>query len=113
MKKLFFLSLMMMFFVTLFSPFVFGQEQARVGSAVVEKTEKSQSNIGMKAIAAAIAVGLSAIASGLAQARIGAAGAGALAEKPEVAGSIIILEAIPETMIILGFVIAVLIIFIL
>ena len=86
------------------------QEEAQ-GSAI-EKTEKS-SNAGLKAIAAAIAVGLSALASGLAQARIGAAGAGAIAEKPEVTGSIIILEAIPETMIILGFVVAVLIIFVL
>lgn len=82
------------------------------GTATVQKEEKSSST-GTKALAAAIAVGLSALASGLAQARIGAAGAGALAEKPEVVGSVIILEAIPETMIILGFVVAVLIIFVL
>ena len=46
------------------------------------------------------------IATGWAQSRIGAAGAGAIAEKPETAGSIIIIEAIPETLVILGFVIA-------
>ena len=53
-----------------------------------------------------IALGLSALATGWAQSRIGAAGAGTLAEKPELAATMIILVAIPETMVILGFVIA-------
>ncbi len=56
--------------------------------------------------AAALAMGLSALATGWAQSRIGAAGAGALAEKPELTATVIILVAIPETMVILGFVIA-------
>jgi len=56
--------------------------------------------------AAALAIGLSALATGWAQSRIGAAGAGALVEKPELTGTIIILLAIPETMVILGFVVA-------
>jgi V/A-type H+-transporting ATPase subunit K len=59
------------------------------------------------AVAAALAIGLSAIATAWAQSKIGAAGAGALAEKPELSGTIIILVAIPETMVILGFVVAV------
>lgn len=58
------------------------------------------------AFAAALAVGLGAIATAWAQSRIGAAGAGTLAEKPELTGTIIILLAIPETMVILGFVVA-------
>ncbi len=58
------------------------------------------------AFAAALAIGLSALATAWAQSKIGAAGAGALAEKPELTGTIIILLAIPETMVILGFVIA-------
>ena len=58
------------------------------------------------AFAAALALGLSALATGWAQSKIGAAGAGALAEKPELTATIIILVAIPETMVILGFVIA-------
>ena len=58
------------------------------------------------AFAAAIAVGLPAIATAWAQSRIGAAGAGTLAEKPGLTGVIIILVAIPETMVILGFVVA-------
>jgi V/A-type H+-transporting ATPase subunit K len=58
------------------------------------------------ALAAALSIGLSALATGWAQSKIGSAGAGALAEKPELTGTIIILLAIPETMVILGFVIA-------
>lgn len=63
------------------------------------------------AFAAALAIGLSALATAWAQSRIGAAGAGALAEKPEMSGTIIILLAIPETMVILGFVVAAVILF--
>lgn len=62
--------------------------------------------IGLIAISAAIAIGLSALATGLAQSRIGAAMAGAIAERPELVGSAIIMVAIPETMVILGLVIA-------
>jgi len=62
--------------------------------------------IGLIAISAAIAIGLSALATALAQSRIGAAMAGAIAERPELAGSAIIMVAIPETMVILGLVIA-------
>jgi V/A-type H+-transporting ATPase subunit K len=63
------------------------------------------------AFAAALAVGLTAIATAWAQSKIGAAGAGTLAEKPELTATIIILVAIPETMVILGFVVAAMILF--
>lgn len=65
------------------------------------------------AIGAGLAVGLTAIATAIAQSKIGAAGAGTIAEKPETVGSIILLVAIPETMIILGFVTAIVILFVL
>ena len=61
--------------------------------------------------AAALAIGLTAIATAWAQSKIGAAGAGSLAEKPELTGTIVILVAIPETMVILGFVLATMILF--
>lgn len=61
------------------------------------------------AVAAAIAIGVSALATAWVQSRIGSAGAGALAEKPEVRGAVIVMLAIPETLVILGFVVAVLI----
>jgi len=63
------------------------------------------------AFAAALAIGLSALATAWVQSKIGSAGAGALAEKPELGPTIIILVAIPETMVILGFVVAAMILF--
>jgi V/A-type H+-transporting ATPase subunit K len=63
------------------------------------------------AFAAALAIGLSALATAWAQSKIGSAGAGTLAEKPELSATIIILVAIPETMVILGFVVAAMILF--
>jgi len=53
-----------------------------------------------------LAVGLAALGSGYAQGRIGAAAIGAIAEKPEMTGRAILLVAIPETLVILGFAIA-------
>jgi V/A-type H+-transporting ATPase subunit K len=63
------------------------------------------------AFAAALAIGLPALATAWAQSKIGAAGAGTLAEKPELGATIIVLVAIPETMVILGFVVAAMILF--
>lgn len=62
--------------------------------------------IGLSAIGAGLAVGLAAIGTGIAQGRIGSAGVGVFAEKPETLGTIILLIAIPETMVILGFAVA-------
>ena len=61
---------------------------------------------GLIAIGAGLAVGLAAIGTGLAQGRIGSAGVGVVAEKRELLGSVILLIAIPETMVILGFAVA-------
>jgi V/A-type H+-transporting ATPase subunit K len=61
-------------------------------------------------VSAAIVLSVAALATAWAQSKIGTAGAAALAEKPELAGTIVILVAIPETMVILGFIVAVLII---
>lgn len=62
------------------------------------------------ALAAALVIAVPALATAWAQGRIGPAAAAALAEKPELGTTAIILIAIPETMIILGFVVAVLLI---
>ncbi len=59
--------------------------------------------------AAALAIAVSAVATAWAQSRIGAAVAATLAEKPELTATAVILVAIPETMVILGFVVAVVI----
>lgn len=62
---------------------------------------------GLIALAIALAVGLAALATAFAQAKIGSVAAGAIAEKPETSGTMIILVALPETMVILGFVVAI------
>jgi V/A-type H+/Na+-transporting ATPase subunit K len=61
-------------------------------------------------LSAALAVGIPALATAWAQSRIGPAAAASLAEKPELSTTMIVMLAIPETMAILGFVVAVLII---
>jgi V/A-type H+-transporting ATPase subunit K len=61
------------------------------------------------ALAAALVMALSALATAWAQSKIGSSGAAMLAEKPEMSTTVVILVAIPETMVILGFVIAVMI----
>ena len=61
-------------------------------------------------IGAGIAFLGGAIGTGFAQSKIGSAGAGTIAERPETFGYMVVLVAIPETMVILGFVVAVLMI---
>jgi V/A-type H+-transporting ATPase subunit K len=63
----------------------------------------------LKTLAAALAIGLTALATGWAQGKIGSAAVGAIVEKKELIGPMIVLVAIPETLVILGFVIAYLI----
>ena len=65
--------------------------------------------IGMIALGAGLAIGLCALATAWAQARIGAAAVGAILEKPESLGTVIILLVIPETLVIFGFTVAILI----
>jgi V/A-type H+-transporting ATPase subunit K len=88
-----------------------GAAWAEEASAPAQEPKKRDIAVGLIAASAAIAVGLCAIGTGLAQSRIGAAGAGTIAEKPEATGTIILLLAIPETMVILGFVVAIVMLF--
>jgi V/A-type H+-transporting ATPase subunit K len=62
-----------------------------------------------KALAAGFAMAVSALGASYAQAKIGAAGAGTLAERPEVAIWVITLQALPEVIVLLGFVSAIMI----
>ncbi|CAA9565747.1 MAG: V-type ATP synthase subunit K [uncultured Truepera sp.] len=79
----------------------FGQEAAEAVAGA-----GSTLGDGLIAIGAALAIGLAAIGVGIAQASIGSAGAGTLAERPQAFGQILIYLVIPETLIIFGFVIA-------
>ncbi len=65
----------------------------------------------MTAMAAAVAIGASAIAAAWAEAKIGTAAVGAFAEKEQLFGKGLILTVIPETLVIFGLVIAILILF--
>jgi V/A-type H+/Na+-transporting ATPase subunit K len=62
------------------------------------------STVGLIAIGAGIAVAGGCIGTGIAQAAIGSAGMGVLAEKPEEQGKILFFMVVPETIIIFGFV---------
>ena len=60
-------------------------------------------------IAAAIAAGLSTIAAGIAVASVGAAAVGALAEKPDLLGRVLIVVGLAEGIAIYGLIVAILI----
>ena len=59
-----------------------------------------------KELAAALAIGIPALAAGYAIAVAGAASAGAVAEKPEVFGRVIVFVALAEAIAIYGLVVA-------
>lgn len=65
---------------------------------------------GLVALAASLAVGLTAYATGIAEKAIGTAAIGAMAEKEELFGKALILTVIPESLVIFGLVVAILII---
>lgn len=68
------------------------------------------SETGLIAVGAGLAIGLSAIASAIAEKAIGSAAVGAMAEKEHLFGKGLILTVIPETLVIFGLVVAILII---
>jgi V/A-type H+-transporting ATPase subunit K len=80
-----------------------------IAEASVEQILASQR--GLIAIGAGLAVGLSGIASGIAEKDIGAAAVGAMAEREELFGKGLILTVIPETIVIFGLVVAILLLF--
>ena len=65
---------------------------------------------GLLGIGAGLAIAGGAIAAGLAEKEIGAAAVGAMAEKEELFSKGLILTVIPETLVIFGLVVAILII---
>ena len=64
---------------------------------------------GLIAMASGLAIGLSAIAAAIAEKEIGVAAVGAMAEKEELFGKGLVLTVIPETIVIFGLVVAILI----
>lgn len=66
-------------------------------------------SVGLIAIGSGLAVGLTAIGAGIAEKEIGAAAVGAIAEKEEMFGKGLILTVIPESLVIFGLVVAILV----
>ncbi|HOI59381.1 MULTISPECIES: ATPase [unclassified Methanoculleus] len=69
------------------------------------------SQLGMKALGAGLAVGLTGIGAGVAEMAIGSAAVGATAENRDVFGLVLLLTVIPETIVIFGLVVALLLLF--
>ena len=70
------------------------------------------SDIGLIAIGAGIAVGLTGLGAGLAEKDVGAAAVGAITEDVSLFGKAMILMVLPETIVIFGLVVAILAIFV-
>ncbi|HOD84986.1 MAG: ATPase [Methanoculleus sp.] len=81
------------------------------GTAEVTVEMIQASQIGMKAFSAALAVGVTGIASAIAELTIGSAAVGATAENRDVFGLVLLLTVIPETIVIFGLVVALLLLF--
>jgi V/A-type H+/Na+-transporting ATPase subunit K len=89
--------------VLLWSPAALAAE----GGALVKAVDSGVLQWGY--VAAALATGLSAIAAGYAVASVGSAAVGAIAEKPELFGRVVILVGLAEGIAIYGVIISVLI----
>jgi V/A-type H+-transporting ATPase subunit K len=83
---------------------VFGQEAATEGAAAA-----AESTSIWKYIAAALAVGISCIAGGIAVGQIGSAAMGALSENPELSGKALPYAGLAEGICLWGFLVALLI----
>ena len=80
--------------------------------AVADLATVQASQMGMKALGAGIAVGLTGIGTGVAEMGIGSAAVGAVAEDKEMFGLALLFTVIPETIVIFGLVVALLLLFV-
>jgi V/A-type H+-transporting ATPase subunit K len=67
--------------------------------------------MGLKAIGAGLAVGLTGVGCGIAEMGIGSAAVGAVAENKDIFGLALLFTVIPETIVIFGLVVALLLLF--
>ena len=84
-------------------------EKTELPSNLASRAPLNRSDVAQLLQKARIALAAGALGTGRAQASIGAGGTGALAEKPELFTNVLILVAIPETLVVFGFVIAIMI----
>jgi V/A-type H+-transporting ATPase subunit K len=113
------------FFMIMFNlslPFMAGNESVSLHKAYATEEVQSEKpteevkvevkegvsglNLYLKGLWACLTIAFTAFGTAWAQSKVGTAGGGAIAEKPEAGGTFIVMIAIPETMVILGFVIA-------
>jgi ATP synthase subunit C. len=80
-----------------------------VAGLTIEMVAESQ--MGLKALGAGLAVGLTGIGAGVAEMGIGSAAVGATAENKDIFGLALLLTVIPETIVIFGLVVSLLILF--
>jgi V/A-type H+-transporting ATPase subunit K len=80
-----------------------------VETITVEVAEASA--MGLKAVGAGLAVGMTGIGTGIAEMGIGAAAVGATAENKDMFGLALLFTVIPETIVIFGLVVALLLLF--
>jgi ATP synthase subunit C. len=91
------------FLTTMMVPAMALAEEAAEGAAAAAPDWRAEV---ARYAAAGISMAVAAFSAGYAQAKIGSAGAGTLAERPEAGTNIIVLQALPEIIVLLGFVIA-------
>ncbi len=80
-------------------------------TAVMTEEMIKASQIGLKAVGAGLAVGLTGIGTGVAESAIGSAAVGAVAENKDIFGLALIFTVIPETIVIFGLVVGLLLLF--
>jgi V/A-type H+-transporting ATPase subunit K len=90
-------------------------EEARLNAETVRKARaEASTGSGLRALGLALGAGIAIAGAGIAtskaQAAVGAGGTGAITEKPELFGNVLILFAIPETIVVFGFVIAIMLV---
>lgn len=103
-RKIGFSALLMLVCICMAAPIALAQEEDAEEEGGADGGN-GLSNFGI-ALSAGLAVALCGLATAMAQAAVGAGGTAAMAEKPELFANVLILFAIPETIVILGFVIA-------
>jgi V/A-type H+-transporting ATPase subunit K len=81
-------------------------------AVVADLATVQASQMGMKALGAGIAVGLTGIGTGVAEMGIGSAAVGAVAENKDMFGLALLFTVIPETIVIFGLVVALLLLFV-
>jgi len=86
-----------------------GRAHAKEGESMATAADVGTKDVGLALLAAAVSVGLSCLAAGVAVAGVGAAAMGAVAERPELMGRSLIFVGLAEGIAIYGLIVAIII----